>query len=230
MGFRMLVLSCAMITAWSCSSGTEDSPPNTDAEISADSIIADALPMPGDADPTVDAHSADMGAQPRDQGVSDATLDAAINDAMVDAAPATDAMPSPDMGGPIEAGPCPEGPFFDDCAFGWTSRELRESNTLRVTEGANHRATNTMDELTQRQLVYGFMCEALFMPDTPAEALAVLDDGVTLYRVVIIDTGEAFTWLRFYQGDTEVGHLFAEGTMDLVARVSDQDIVDCLRD
>jgi hypothetical protein len=117
-----------------------------------------------------------------------------------------------------------------DCAFGITSRQLRQSNTLEVTEGPTHTTADTMDELTGRQLVYGFGCEDIFMPDTPALAVEMTDDGVTVSRVVILSTSQAFTWLRFYMGDTEVGYIFAEGTLTLTARISDQDVVACTQD
>jgi len=147
---------------------------------------------------------------------ADATPDAFVQDL-------TD---EPDTTNP-EAAPCPEGPFVSQCVFGVTSRQLRQSSALEVTEITTHATSQTMDEITGLQLVYGYGCEDIFTPQTPDEAVALTDDGVTVLRVLILATGGSYTWLRLYMGDTEVGYIFEEGTLTLAARISDQDVVAC---
>jgi hypothetical protein len=157
--------------------------------------------------------------------------DSTIADADTRDTPAVDEPDEPDLvdvddAGPVEEGPCPEGPFVTDCAFGDNSRQLRQSNTIEVTDLQTHTSAQTMDDLTGRQFVYGFACEGIFTPSTAAEAVQLTDDGVSLHRVVL-QGNRAFTFFDFSMGDTVVGYIFEEGTFDLVARISDQDIVDC---
>ncbi len=123
---------------------------------------------------------------------------------------------------------CPDGPFAGTCAFGLTSSALLASGALTVELEATHTTAETFGEVEGRQLLHGFRCEGIFAPTTVAQALELIDDdGVRVYRITRLDNDDEFIWLRFYQGDTEVGFIFADGTFELVARVSDQDVVDC---
>ena len=80
-------------------------------------------------------------------------------------------------------------------------------------------------------MVYGFGCEGLFEPATAEEALGLIDEqGLAMWRVENLATGQQFTWLRYFMGDTEVGHIFAENSLTLVARINDGDVVECRRD
>ena len=124
-------------------------------------------------------------------------------------------------------GPCPEPPFVAECVFGQTSQALRRSGAVEIREVATHTTDATMDELTGRQLVYGYQCEGIFAPASPAEAVALTDDGVYILEITVRASGERYTWLRLYMGDTEVGYIYQQGTLTLSARVSDQEIVAC---
>ncbi len=51
-------------------------------------------------------------------------------------------------------------------------------------------------------------------------------DGVFEHGVVE-PGGDRFTWVRWYVGDTEVGYIYFEGTLQLAAIVGDGDIHHC---
>ena len=116
----------------------------------------------------------------------------------------------------------------DMCLFGRTSRILESQPFLSVTLEARHRTFEALSALEGEQLLFGFLCDDIFSPDSPEAAFNLLDmDGLRIFRVVHTETDTAYTWLKFYMGDTEVGYLYAESTMTMVAIVSDQDIYRC---
>jgi len=99
---------------------------------------------------------------------------------------------------------------------------------LVVMEVMRVRRPIDLSPLQGAQLLHGFGCEGLFMPDTVEAAFELVDEGEV--RVLVmerLDTGERFDWLRVFMGDTEVGYIFQQGTLELAAYVSDQDIVGC---
>ncbi|MEE2788003.1 MAG: hypothetical protein VX589_11740, partial [Myxococcota bacterium] len=123
---------------------------------------------------------------------------------------------------------CPVGPGVDDCRFGWTTRQLEEQESMRVQLEQRIRAGMPLPALVGRQLVFGFSCEGLFAPPTPQAAFDLLDmDGLRVYRIDDLLTGQVYTWHKFYMGDTEVGYLYAYDTLTLVGIVGDGDINRC---
>ncbi len=138
-----------------------------------------------------------------------------------------DAAVGPDMA--VENPPqCPVDAPANLCLFGETSRVLMNDERLQVTPGIRHQNVGTMGPLEQAQLVLGFGCEGLFSPDTAQEALEMTDDGVQSLLIRRVNPTAYFTWYRFYMGDTEVGYIFRQGSLDLVAMVSDQDMHRCI--
>ena len=205
--------------------------PATDQGVT-DSAVRDVTR--GDAAQSLDASQPDPGrsdaqtqdTQLADMGVLDATP---IPDQGL---PTVDAVVSPDQSviamDAAQGGMCPPREGRNDCLFGRDSRQLRESQTLHVVQTTVRRGPGDMTDLERRQLLKGFECEGIFTPRTTEAAYDLIDDGgVQIYRIRRVNPSGYYTWLRFYMGDTEVGHLFAEATLDLVARVSDQDIVAC---
>jgi hypothetical protein len=53
------------------------------------------------------------------------------------------------------------------------------------------------------------------------------DGGTFTWMLIESEEGPHYDWVRFYMGDTEVGLVFETGTTDVVARVSDGDIMGC---
>jgi hypothetical protein len=62
---------------------------------------------------------------------------------------------------------------------------------------------------------------------SPADAFYYVDDNLFHHRVTTLYNGAQFAWLKWWSGDTEVGYIFADGTVDIVAVVSDGDIYEC---
>ena len=123
---------------------------------------------------------------------------------------------------------CSEGEAQTQCLFGLNSRSLIDDPRLQVTSEFIHTEEMGMTPLEQEQLIFGFQCEGTFMPMTVEEAFALIDrDGVRVYRIRGVNPDRLYTWFRFYMGDTEVGYIFRQGSLELVAQVSDQDIIRC---
>ena len=123
---------------------------------------------------------------------------------------------------------CAERDGVDPCLFGRTTRILESQPFLSVTLEARHRTMETVSALEGEQLLFGFLCDEIFSPDSPEAAFDLLDmDGLRIFRVIHTETDDVYTWLKFYMGDTEVGYIYAESTMTMVAIVSDQDIYRC---
>jgi len=65
-------------------------------------------------------------------------------------------------------------------------------------------------------------------PDNAQEAFDYLDDDLIVYSVVAKHDAAVFTWLKWWSGDTEVGYIFFEGSVDVGARISDGEISECV--
>ena len=85
-----------------------------------------------------------------------------------------------------------------------------------------------MPQLLGEQMLEGMKAERWANVETVADIFEYVDsDGVYDNSVRLLTTGERYTWIQWYSGDTEVGYIFAQGTLDLVAMVGDGDINDC---
>lgn len=191
-----------------------------------------------DAGRPVDARPPRQDAMPRlDGGMSVDVGMAAIDATAMDALPANDAERPIDAASPMDMGgadahlapsPCPAREYGDDCAFGQTSRMTRDLAHLDVVEIARVRRPEELTPLQGAQLLRGFACDGIFMPADLDEAFQRIDqDEVRVLVIDRLDTGERFDWIRIFMGDTEVGHMFRAGTLDLVAYVSDGDVLGC---
>ncbi|MFT7582923.1 MAG: hypothetical protein ACI9MR_004609 [Myxococcota bacterium] len=60
-----------------------------------------------------------------------------------------------------------------------------------------------------------------------AKAIGSVDDGL-VYVLEVEVKGTPFSWIQFYLGDTEVGAVFEQGTVNQVAEISDGEILGCV--
>jgi hypothetical protein len=125
----------------------------------------------------------------------------------------------------------PEDPgveVYDDCAFGQNTSQLLAAPHLTVTDVANYLEPGQVPALVADQMLDGVAYEGWASVSTIGELWDYVDaDGVYLKRIVLETSGEAFDWIRWYAGDTEVGYIYTEGSMQRVAMVGDQDINEC---
>jgi len=122
---------------------------------------------------------------------------------------------------------CPMPVAAVDCVFGMSARALVNDGQVSVMEGVTVVDVIALGDLAQRQLLFGFQCEGLFEPADARDALALSDDGVTILTIRRVNPIQLYTWLRFYMGDTEIGYIYRQNTLELVARISDQEVTAC---
>jgi len=123
----------------------------------------------------------------------------------------------------------PDPSVYGDCLFGWTSSDLESAPHLQIAQTGLYQDVSSVPALVSQQLVQGVQQDGWASVATIEDVFEYVDpDGV--YASVVLDSihGDRFTWLRFYAGDTEVGYLFLEGTLEQVALVSDGDINRCI--
>jgi len=206
------------------------SPPDsaeTDPERGVDAGLGhDAAAPANDAAASVDAgQNRDAAASIDASQIEDAALPMDA-EGIVDAGPAMDAAVAADAA--QVPGPCPPRVYGENCAFGDTSRQTREVDHLNVMEITRVRRADGLTRLQGAQLLQGFACDGIVMPATVPAAFDLIDENEV--RVLVIerlDTGARFDWIRVFMGDTEVGFIFAQNTLDLVAYVSDGDLLGC---
>jgi hypothetical protein len=120
-------------------------------------------------------------------------------------------------------------PAFAECAFGETTRDLRDAPHLLV-ESCGHSPTAAdLPGIAAQQLLTGLVAEG-WAEDDDIETIFekhIDAEGVYQNSVVLLATGEAFDWLEFFMGDTEVGYLFRAGSTQLVGCIGDGEIYDC---
>lgn len=117
-------------------------------------------------------------------------------------------------------------PVFKDCAFGETTRDLRDAPHLLVTCGSHHREAATLSGLLAAQLVAG-LAEDGWADGGGLDELFrenIDEEGIYVNHITLLTTGERFEWLEFFSGDTECGYLFRAGTAELVGCVGDGEI------
>jgi len=117
---------------------------------------------------------------------------------------------------------------YGECLFGWFSRDIEVAPHLQSQLQGQYATVESVPELLGAQMVEGITQEGWADVSNVRDAFEYVDDdGVYEYSVVLTTTGERFTWIKWYVGDTEVGYIFREGTFDLVAIVGDGDVHDC---
>ncbi len=108
--------------------------------------------------------------------------------------------------------------------FGDNTRELAENKQLSITELGSYPTAQTLPAAVEQQLLEGLRSEGWDFADL-TEAYEMIDaDGVTVKQITMKESGDSYTHLEFYMGDTEVGYIYEAGTTRQVAIVSDQDI------
>ena len=126
--------------------------------------------------------------------------------------------------------PAPDPEIYGECIFGNTTMQLREAEHLLQLQVGRYESFGELPALTGQQMWTGVEEDGWGWFDNLEELWESVDqDGVYETRITDPSTGSDYTWLRWYAGDTEVGYLFVEGSLDLVAKVGDGDIYDCLR-
>jgi hypothetical protein len=118
-------------------------------------------------------------------------------------------------------------PLSDDCIFGDRSSDIHASELLSVRLVANYSNASQLPDLVAQQFVKAMIEEDLDDIESAEDGFVFVDDNITHYELTTLYNGTKTTWLHWWSGDTEVGYLFAEGTLDIVAVVSDGDIQDC---
>jgi hypothetical protein len=118
--------------------------------------------------------------------------------------------------------------FAQPSPFGDTSEDLAEHavGNLRVTADN----VDSLSELEAAQLVAAVVHLGMAEPGIePAAALALADGGeVDLVDIEMEgDDFMAADWVSFFAGDNETGVVFADGTTQVIAEISDGDIMHC---
>jgi len=127
--------------------------------------------------------------------------------------------------------PEPDPAIYDECAFGWLSQHIPAAPHLRTVQTGQYTTVASLPPLVGQQMVHGITVDGWAPPPTVDQAFSYVDpDGVYELDIELVPTGEHFTWIKFYAGDTEVGYLYPVGSLDLVAIVSDGDVINCTVD
>jgi hypothetical protein len=136
----------------------------------------------------------------------------------------------------VECGPgsgssasTPDQAIYGDCLFGWLSQHLKNAPHLMVTETGRFASAAAVPPLLGQQLVQGIELDGWAPGVSTLEQVFNYIDPDGLYVNSVLDalTGDRYTWVKFYAGDTEVGYLYPVGSLDLVAVVSDGDVINC---
>jgi len=123
----------------------------------------------------------------------------------------------------------PDQGTYGTCAFGWTTNDLRNADHLRVDLDGQYESAESVPTQLGEQMLEGLKADPWAEVETVADIFEYIDEGgVYEHNVRLLTNGRRYTWVQWYSGDTEVGYLFDEGTVNLVAYVGDGDINDCM--
>ena len=123
----------------------------------------------------------------------------------------------------------PDPATYGSCAFGGTTNDLRNASHLRVDLDGQYESADAVPDRLGEQMLEGLKADPWAEVETVADLFEYIDDdGVYEHNVRLLTNGRRYTWIQWYSGDTEVGYLFNEGTLDLVGYVGDGDINDCV--
>ena len=121
--------------------------------------------------------------------------------------------------------PAPDPEIYGECIFGNTTMQLREAEHLLQLQVGRYEFFGELPALTGQQMWVGVEEDGWgWFADLVELWDSVDQGGVYETRITDPSTGSDYTWLRWYVGDTEVGYLFVEGSLELVAKVGDGDI------
>jgi hypothetical protein len=120
-------------------------------------------------------------------------------------------------------------PMFAECAFGQTTRDLRDAPHLLVESRGHSITASDLPKISAAQLRYGLAAEGWMAEDSLESVFTSQIDaeGVYLNSISMPSTGESFDWIEFFMGDTEVGYIFRSETTSLVGCIGDGEIYDC---
>ena len=122
----------------------------------------------------------------------------------------------------------PDPGTYGACAFGGTTNDLQSAPHLRIDLDGQYESADAVPDLLGLQMLEGLKADPWAEVETVADLFEYIDeDGVYEHNVRLLTDGRRYTWVQWYSGDTEVGYLFDEGTLDLVGYVGDGDINDC---
>ena len=118
--------------------------------------------------------------------------------------------------------------FDQPSPLGDTSEDLAEHSVGNLRVSAED--ADTLSALESAQLVAAVVHLEMAEPGIAlADVFAVSDDGE--FDIVDIEKeGDEFLaadWISFFAGDNEVGVVFADGTTEVIAEVSDGDLMHC---
>ena len=109
--------------------------------------------------------------------------------------------------------------------LGEDTLQMAASPHLSIQEIGRFNGPGALPAVHQEQLLAGLNAEGWGL-STIAEAFDMIDEGeVVVQSITVNETGQVFTHLKLYMGDTEVGYIYDAGGMNRVAIVSDQEIV-----
>ena len=118
--------------------------------------------------------------------------------------------------------------FDQPSPLGDTSEDLAEHAVGNRRVSADD--AGSLSELEEAQLVAAVVQLGMAEPGIAiADVFALSDDG-ELDIVDIEKEGDEFLaadWIAFFAGDNEVGVVFADGTTEVIAQVSDGDLMHC---
>ena len=123
----------------------------------------------------------------------------------------------------------PDPAIYGECLFGWTSSDMEAAPHLEIVQTAQYLEASLVPPLVAQQLVQGIQQDGWASVSTIDDIFEFVDpDGVYVRSVLDLMSGDRFTWLRFFAGDTEVGYIFHEGGLEQAALVSDGDVNECI--
>jgi hypothetical protein len=118
-------------------------------------------------------------------------------------------------------------PLSDVCIFGDFGSDIHASALLEVRLVANYSEASELPAMVEQQFIAAMIEEDLAVIENAEDGFVFVDDNITHYELTTLYNGTKTTWLHWWSGDTEVGYLFADGTTEIVAVVSDGDIYEC---
>jgi hypothetical protein len=109
-----------------------------------------------------------------------------------------------------------------ECAFGDSVGTWTAAGSVNLGDRRAITASTPLSAMRKAQLLGAARSTDL------AAVLGASFDEIYYRTVTVPGLDEKFTYLWHYPGDTEVGAIFRQGSADIVARVGDQDIEECL--
>lgn len=130
----------------------------------------------------------------------------------------------------IDTTPAPTGVERVACSYspGWI---FDDTSALRdaVISTVTMTPSSSLTELLRIQIWTALIqSDVLYEGDPFAAVWDYTDDGDFVFNEVVVEGAGRFTWIRFYAGDTQAGVVFNTGTAELVAEISDGDILGCV--